>query len=356
MKLFSRYLFQEIVYSILLMMLALLALFAFFDLIQELESLGKGTYGLGQILMFVLLSVPGHVYEVVPVAVLIGTMYALAQFGRNSELVVLRTSGISMAQMARPLLLVGALFAGVTFIGGELVAPVSEKAAQKMRIMATDSVIAQDFRSGMWVKDGNSFINIEDVLPDAGLVNVHIYEFDQDFHLRVISNAKTAHYNGKHWELSEVMQTDFADRSIHSQSFDKASWNSVIQPELLSVLLVVPEKMSAWNLYSYIQHLSENRQKTTRYQIALWSKMTYPIACIVMVALALPFGFLQQRAGGISAKISIGIMLGISYQVLNRVFVHLGLLNDWPPPVSATIPTLLFLAGGVGMLLWNERR
>jgi lipopolysaccharide export system permease protein len=356
MKLFSRYLFQEIVASILLMMLALLALFAFFDLIQELESLGKGAYGLGQILMFVLLSVPGHVYEVVPVAVLIGTMYALAQFGRNSELVVLRTSGISMAQMARPLLLVGGIFAAVTFIGGELVAPISEKSAQKMRIMATDSVVAQDFRSGMWVKDGNSFINIEDVLPDAGLLNVHIYEFDPDFRLRVISNARTAHYNGKHWELREVMQTSFADRSIRSQFFDKASWNSVIQPELLNVLLVVPEKMSAWNLYSYIQHLSENRQKTTRHQIALWSKMTYPIACIVMVVLALPFGFLQQRAGGISAKISIGIMLGISYQVLNRVFVHLGLLNDWPPPVSATIPTLLFLAGGVGMLLWNERR
>lgn len=356
MKLFSRYLFQEIVVSIVLMMLALLALFAFFDLIQELESLGKGTYGLGQILLFVLLSIPGHVYEVVPVAVLIGTMYALAQFGRNSELVVLRTSGISMVQMARPLLAAGALFAAVTFIGGELVAPLSEKSAQKMRIMATDSVIAQDFRSGMWVKDGNSFINIEDVLPDAGLLNVHIYEFDPDFHLRVISNARTANYSGGHWELSEVTQTSFADRSIRSRYYDKASWRSVIQPELLNVLLVVPEKMSAWNLYFYIQHLSDNRQKTTRHEIALWSKMTYPIACIVMVVLALPFGFLQQRAGGISAKISIGIMLGIGYQVLNRVFVHLGLLNDWPPPASATIPTLLFLAGGVGMLLWNERR
>jgi lipopolysaccharide export system permease protein len=118
----------------------------------------------------------------------------------------------------------------------------------------------------------------------------------------------------------------------------------------------VPEKMSAWNLYFYIQHLSQNHQKTTRHQIALWSKMVYPVACIVMVVLALPFGFLQQRAGGISAKISMGIMLGISYQVLNRLFVHLGLLNDWPPSVSATVPTLLFLVAGVGMLLWNERR
>lgn len=356
MKIYGRYLFQEVAAAIVLMIVALLALFAFFDLIQELESLGKGAYGLVQIMLFVLLSVPGHVYEVVPVAVLIGSLYALAQFGRNSELVVLRSSGISVSQLARPLLAVGLLFTLVTFIGGELIAPVSERAAQRMRIKATDSVVAQDFRSGMWVKDGNSFINIEDVLPDASLLNVHIYEFDPEFRLRVVSNAKTAKYRHGHWELREVMQTNFADNAIRSQYFDKAKWQSVIQPELLNVLLVVPEKMSAWNLYFYIQHLSENHQNTTRHQIALWSKMVYPVACVVMVLLALPFGFLQQRAGGISAKLFAGIMLGISYQVLNRLFVHLGLLNDWPPSISATVPTLLYFTTGVSMLLWNERR
>jgi len=130
----------------------------------------------------------------------------------------------------------------------------------------------------------------------------------------------------------------------------------VIRPELLSVLLVVPEKMSAWNLYSFIQHLSANKQKTTRHEIALWSKMAYPVACMVMVVLALPFGFLQQRAGGISTKIFAGIMLGISYQVLNRLFVHIGLLNDWPPSLSATIPTLMYFAAGVGLVLLVERR
>ncbi|MDR2875570.1 MAG: LPS export ABC transporter permease LptG [Methylobacillus sp.] len=359
MKLFSRYLFREIVYSIVLVMVALLALFAFFDLIQELESLDKGAYGLPQIMLYVLLSVPGHVYEVIPVAVLIGTLYALAQFGRSSELVVLRTSGISMMQMAVPLLCAGALFTGVTFIGGELVAPLTEKTAQKLRSAATnpgDSVIARNFRSGVWVKDGNNFINIEEVLSTAGLRNIHIYELDQDYHLRAIRNAKTAQYNGKHWEMTDVTQTTFADNSISTETFAQMNWNSVIQPELLNVLLVAPEKMSVWNLYFYIQHLAENHQKTARHEIALWSKMTYPIACLVMVILALPFGFLQQRAGGISAKISVGILLGISYQVLNRVFVHLGLLNDWPPPMSATIPTLLFFAAGMAMLVWNERR
>ena len=114
--------------------------------------------------------------------------------------------------------------------------------------------------------------------------------------------------------------------------------------------------MAAWNLYSYIKHLTENHQKTTRQQIALWSKIVYPAACLVMVVLALPVGFLQQRSGGISVKIFAGIMIGISYQIVNKVFVHIGLLNDWPPFASATIPTFLFLAGGVIMLAWMEKR
>jgi lipopolysaccharide export system permease protein len=124
----------------------------------------------------------------------------------------------------------------------------------------------------------------------------------------------------------------------------------------LNVLLVLPEKMSAWNLYSFIQHLHRNGQKSTRYQVALWSKLIYPLACLVMVVLALPFGFLQQRAGGISAKIFSGILLGVVYQIMNRVFVHLGVLNDWSPLFSAIGPTILFLFAGLGMLHYVEKR
>lgn len=356
MKILDRYLVRELVVSILLISAVLLAMFAFFDLLHELDNIGKGRYGLGIALLFVLLSVPGHVYEVVPVAVLIGALFALAQLARYSELVVLRVSGISMLSLSWVVLRVGMLFALATFIVGETVTPISEKTAQRMRIQATDSVVAQDFRSGFWVKDGYSFINIKDVLPDARLLNVHIYEFDPEFRLRTISHAMEASYAGSYWRLTEVTQTSFAEERVRAQTFAEANWQSVIRPELLNVLLMAPEKMSAWNLYSYIQHLSANRQKTTRHEIALWSKMVYPLACMVMMVLALPFGFLQQRSGGVSAKIFLGIILGLSYQMLNRLFVHLGLLSDWPPLLSATLPTLLFCAVGVGMLVWMERR
>ena len=356
MKIVSRYLAQEILSSVTLIMVALLAMFSFFDLIQELGDIGRGSYGLGQVLIFVLLSVPGHVYEVVPVSVLVGSMYTLGQFARHSELIVLRVSGVSIASIAMALLQVGLIFTIFTFVVGELVTPYSEKTAHRMRIQATDSVVAQDFRSGLWVKDGNSFVNVEEVLPDAELLNIHIYEFDPEFRLRRINNAKSGKYEHEGWNLQDVTQTSFDQDKVHTTFFPEANWQSLIRPELLNILLVVPEKMAAWNLYSFINHLSANKQKTSRYEIALWSKMAYPIASLVMIVLALPFGFLQQRSSGVSAKIFAGIMLGILYQILNRLFLHLGLLNDWQPWFSAVAPTLIFFGAGIAMLAWVERR
>ena len=356
MKILNKYLLKEIVSNVLMVMLALIAMFSFFDLIQELDALGKGSYGLGKILLFVLLSAPGHVYDVMPVAVLVGCMYSLGQLARYSELVVLRVSGLSIFDIAVLLLKIGAIFTIITFLIGELVTPFSEKTAQRMRIKATDSVVAQEFRSGLWVKDGNSFINVEEVLPDATLLNVHIFDFDKNAKLIATRNAKSGEFKHESWKLKDVTDTSFGKDSVKVNQSKEATWHSLIRPELLNVLLIMPEKMSAWNLYTYINHLSINKQKTTRYEVALWAKMIYPLACMVMVVLALPFGFVQQRAAGASTKIFVGIMLGVMYQILNRVFAHLGLLNDWPPLFSAIMPTIMFLMAGMTMLFYVERR
>lgn len=356
MKIITRYLLKEITVSVLLIMLALIAMFSFFDLIQELEDLGRGNYGLGKVVLFVMLSAPGHIYEIMPVAVLVGCMYSLGQFARNSELIILRVSGISLSGITLSLLKIGLMFTMLTFCIGELITPLSEKMAQRMRIKATDSVIVQDFMSGLWVKDGNSFVNVEEVLADSTLLNVHIYEFDHTFKLRTSSDAKSGKFAEDQWSLKDVTQIQFDKDTNHIKHLETATWRSLIRPELLNVLLVLPEKMSAWNLYSYIKHLSINKQKTTRYEMALWSKLIYPLACLVMIMLALPFGFIQQRATGASTKIFIGIMLGVLYQILNRTFVHLGLLNDWAPWFSAIMPTTLFLMAALTMLHYVERR
>jgi lipopolysaccharide export system permease protein len=200
-------------------------------------------------------------------------------------------------------------------------------------------------------------VNVTEVLPNSVLLGIKIYEFDTDHRLRKISLAKRGDYtHGNLWRLSEVVQTTFEERRTTVSRLPQAEWRSVLEPALLSVLLVVPEQMSAWSLYFYVQHLRENNQQTARHEIAFWNKLVYPLAVLVMMVLALPFAYYQQRAGGVGGKVFAGIMLGIGFAMLGRLFTFLGLLRDWPPFWSAILPTLMFLTLAIGMMWWGERR
>ena len=194
-----------------------------------------------------------------------------------------------------------------------------------------------------------------EVLPDTTLRGVRIYEFDGESRLRSISFAQRGRYqSGRRWLLQDVVQTEFEDMRTSVHEFAELEWQSVLDPDLITVLLVKPEQMSAWNLYSYAQHLEENRQKTLRYEIALWTKFVYPLAVLVMMVLALPFAHFQRRQAGVGAKIFAGIMLGLVFHFLNRLFSHLGLLNDWPPFATAILPTAIFLSVAIAMMWWQE--
>ncbi len=357
MRTLRRYIATEIVAATALVFAALVMLFAFFDLVEQIKDLGRGAYSMRRILIYVLLSVPDHIYALFPIAALIGTLFALAQLVAGSEYTVMRTSGVSTVRFAATLAAIGLMFAMLTFIFGEFIAPPAEQLAQRVRSQSITGLVAQEFRSGLWIKDDKSFINVIEVLPDSTLQGVRIYEFDDQYRLRSISFAKRGSYqNERRWLLREVTQTRFEDMKTTVHEIEEASWQSVLDPGLLNVLLVKPEQMSAWSLYSYAQHLKENRQRALRYEIALWAKLVYPLAVLVMMVLALPFAHIQSRQAGLGAKIFAGIMLGIAFHFLNRLFSHLGLLNDWPAFASAIMPSVIFLSVAVSMMWWQERR
>ena len=352
-----KYLAREIYAATLLVLIAFLMLFAFFDLINELNDLGKGNYHLQHALLFVLLSLPGHVYELAPIAVLIGTLYALSQLAANSEYTVMRVSGLSPYAAGGTLLRIGAIFVVLTFAFGELVTPFAERAAQQLRLAAMSAVVAQEFRSGLWIKDESRFINVREVRPDNTLRGVKIYEFDKDYRLRSISYADRGEFENDHtWRLDGVVRTSFANDGTHVSRLAQTDWHSVLTPDLLSVLLVQPEKMSVINLYQFMRHLSENKQQTERYEIALWKKLLYPFATLVMMALALPFAYVHARFGGMGVKIFSGIMLGVLFHLLNGLSSSIGIIQSWPPFYSAVLPSVLFLFAAILMMWWVERR
>lgn len=356
-KVIQRYLAKQIFSSTLLVFSALLVLFTFLDLIHELNDIGIGNYHLFYAFVYVLFGIPGHVYELFPIAALIGTIFALAQLGANSEITVMRVSGMSSTDLAGFLFKIGLVFVALTFVFGEALAPMSDAAAQKLRLKATKSVVAQEFRSGLWVKDESSFINVREVLPDTTLVHIRVFEFDAKHELKSISFARQGTYKGGNlWALSGVVRTNFGDGEITVSSIPDYDWKSVLTPDLLSVLLIFPEHMSILTLHHYIDHLVENKQQATRYQIAFWTKFVYPFAVLVMMLIALPFAFHRRRQGGIGAKIVVGIMIGLVFYLMNQLSARVGLINDWPPFLSAAMPTIAFLIFAVAALWWVERR
>ena len=382
MRTLKRYLGREVAQSTGFVLLALLSIFAFFDIVAQLDDVGQNGYTLQAALTYVLLSQPSRVYELMPIAALIGTIYALSKLAASSEFTIMRVSGMSTRRLALWVSSVGLLLVAATYLMGEVVAPPLERLAQRVRIQATNAGIATEFRSGAWARDivkGESgeierlrFVNVRVVRPDATTALWRIFDFDAQFRLRSIATAEVGVYlpptveSRGAWLLKDVVETripavdrdDAAPAALSTQILREPQrrWESDLSPEIFGVLLVTPERMSVVALVQYIRHLAENRQRTDRYEIAFWNKLFYPLAILVMMALALPFAYLHVREGSVSLKIFTGVMIGVGFYMLNKLFAHLGLLNTWPPIVVAALPSLVVLSVALGALYWIERR
>ena len=358
MRLISRYVFTQLSVATLYTLVALLGLYGFFDIIQEVPHVGQNSYDMQTMITYVALLAPGHAYELMPLAVLIGALVAMTQLVTNSEYTIIRTSGITLLQIAGILFRFGLLFALLTLFLGEFAAPHAEQKAEEIKLSATRSMVAQQFHSGIWVKDNANIINVSEMLPDSTLLGIHIYTYDAQYRLVQTRIADRGAYNrnDKSWTLNDVSETNLTAERITTKLYPSLRWKSVIEPSILNVLLVVPEQMSALNLMKYIQHLEENKQKTQRYQIALWGKLFYPLACISMALVALAFTPKQRRQGQLGARLFAGICIGVAFHFVNRLFGYLGLLHDWNPIFSATLPTLLFFMAGVLLIAKQETR
>ena len=381
MKILQRYFLSQIVQSVVFILVAFLGLFAFFDLITELSSVVRGGYQLQHVFVYILLGFPGYIYELMPFAVLIGTIYAMARFASNSEFTIMRVSSLSTRDACMMLAKVGVLFLAFTFLVGEVLTPISSRMASEFRNGLIGRNISDRFRTGMWSRDtirenghdgaviGSRFINIKFMQTDGTVEQIKFYEFNKDMELlRILAADKGVYLGNREWRFDGVTESRVKSESrnknarfpqsaphLDIQKYDTVKVVSDVTPDILSVISVDANKMSAYELAVYNQHLVENKQDATSYQIAFWKKIIYPFSVFVMMALALPFAYLHFRSGGVSLKIFTGIMIGVAFILINNLFSHIGLLNTWPPFLTAVIPSLLFLIFAVFALWWVER-
>jgi len=361
--------YKDILSSVAFVAVAFLSLFFFIDFVDELGDVGKRPdYTALHAALYCLLEVPGHLYELMPIAVLIGTIYALARLAQSSEYTILRTGGLGPGRALSLLASLGLWFAVMTFAVGDYIAPVAEQQAAQIKARHKGRLTVG--RSGAWLKDRQTTpegersysVNVGSAAGDGVLHDVRIFEFDTDSRMtqRIAADSATVD-NDALWSLTDARITRWSQPSsddmptVTTEQIEHFKWRSSLGASVVAAAVLPLNTMSTLELARYIDHLSDNEQAAQQYEIQFWKRALYPFACLVMVGLALPFAYLHGRGGGVSLKVFGGIMLGISFVLLNNVAGHLGLLRDWTPWVVAATPSALYLLMSMVAFTWLVR-
>lgn len=358
MKTIRRLVYREVLAAVVFVAAGFLALFFFFDFVDELPNVGKGVtpYRLTQALLYVSLLVPSHLYELLPIAVLIGTIFVMARLAQSSEYTILRTSGLGPGRALRTLLALGLAFAALTFAVGDYVAPAADRAAQLLRARYEGRIsIGQ---TGAWLKErqaGFTYnVNVGALLPDGSMQGVRIFQADERGFLVTMLQAPKANFARDGWVLHQAERTEFRGDSarVARTAEPDLRWHTGISQEMVSVALLKPDRMATLDLFQYISHLEQNGQTSQRYEIEFWRKVFYPLSCLVMVVLALPFAYLHFRSGGITSYVFGGVLIGISFFLLNNVFGYVGNLRAWWPWLTAAAPGMLYTLLSLAAFSW----
>ncbi len=350
MKILDRYIAKAIITYTLLVLLVLIALYSFIEFITELEEVGEGKYEVMDALSYTLYSIPQHIYDLLPVAALLGSVLGLGYLAGQSELVAMRAAGFSVNRIIRSSLATGMIFVAITILMGEVVAPLATQTANQLRSLAKTGRLSEQAEYGFWIRNNNTFSHIGRVLFNGQYADIEIFEFDEQRRLRVIIQADRAFYHHDGWHLRNVTQHFISSAGITTRHLPQTHWKYRLTPEMLDVVLVDPQNLSAWGLYRYINYLQENKQATEQYQQAFWSKIVAPFNTLIMMFLAIPFIFGPLRLVSVGQRVLVGALVGIGFFLFTRLFSQLGLVFNLPLFLSAAFPAFLCLGLGVVML------
>ena len=368
MKTIRRLLYGDIVASVLFVALAFLSLFYFVDFVDELEGVGTRGRSAWHAALAALYELPAHLYELAPIAVLIGTIYSLARLAQSSEFTILRTGGLGPGRALGLLAVLGIAFGLLTFVVGDFLAPASQRQAVLLKARFAGGLTIGG--AGAWLKERRSTpqgersysVNVTGTGAGGALLGIRIFEFDADGRLlsRIESPEGRVGEDGT-WTLNKATISRWPVArspgvpSIETEQGEDYAWPSTLRANVVAAAVLPVGTMTTLELWRYSAHLSDQEQAAQGHQIRFWRKALYPLACLVMVALALPFAYMHARAGGVSLKVFGGVMLGISFVLLNNLAGHVGLLRGWTPWMAAAAPGLVYLLLSMAAFAWLVR-
>lgn len=343
MSLLTGYLMRTIVSSTMMVLLVLLSLGALFEFIPQLEDI-KGNYGIPEAMTYTLLRLPQLSFEMLPIAVLIGSLLGLGGLANNSELVVMRTAGLSVARLAGMVALSGIVLVILTALVGEYIGPPLDYYARTMRTEARFGQENRNMGNAAWVKEGSTIFHLEHVNSDNDFGGIYVFRFSEDNTIKSIGRAENAIIDeSEKWHLENFRETQFQDGAVRAIQSPLAVESFNIDSDLLGVTMVKPISLSGRGLLAYIRYLKRNDLSADRYETELWSRISSTVTVIIMPVLALAFVFGSLRSAGAGSRLMIGVLIGLGYFLASEMTANSGVVFGFDPAIVTWMPSIALL-------------
>lgn len=354
MKILDSYLARSLLQTTGFTLLVLVGIGTLIKFIEQLKSVGRGTYDIVDAALYTLYSLPNDIVIFFPMAALIGGLLGLGALASNSELVVMQAAGMSRFQIIRSVMKTAIILAIAMMAIAEWVVPEAQRTAKQLRTTEISGGNIFNAQKGIWAKDGDTFINIDNVDESGRLDDLTLYHFNEDLELSRIQRAKYAVPQTDGWQLTDIQEVTITATQTYTQQLDDYFYQSKLTPEKLGVVSVKPETLSFTGLYSYLTYLAENDQNTSTYELAFWRKVIQPITIAVMLLVALSFIFGPLRSVTMGARIVMGVVTGIVFYLTDKIFGPIVLVYELHPAIGATMPSIVFI--GIATFLLKKRQ
>lgn len=351
MQKFDSYIRRNVLQAMLLVLLVLAGLDFLFTLFDELGGTNE-RYQTADALAYVLLTFPRHIYDLLPMTALMGSLIGLAILAGSNELVILQAAGVKVTRIVWAVMKPAMLVMALGLVLGEYVIPPLELKAEVDKSVANSGELVLS-SSGNWQREGNDFLHFNAIEPGGVLHGVSIYQFNEAQELSGNIVAESGRYEDGGWILENVRRTMFSNgdegRQSEMQRFDELGWQVDISPELLRLMIMDSDQMAISDLYVYARRFLEQGQDAGPYLLSFWEKVLQPLTTATLVLVAISFIFGPLREATMGSRVFTGICFGLVFIILQKLFNTVGLVYQFSPFLSVLAP--LIISAGLGMFL-----
>jgi len=342
MKILDRYIAKQVLVSIFSVLGILIIVVGLLDLVDEIKKISDD-YPISLAFLYVILNTPQNIYEILPIATLMGSLIGLSKLSSTSELNAVKSSGLSFLKITSITLKTGLLIVVITFLIGEYIAPKGQQLANNIKNLSESTRLSMKNTDGIWIKSNSSFIHIAKVYPNKIVQEVSLYRFNNKQQLMESIYAEEGYYANGMWKMKNVTSTSFMKKDIEIETEAEATFQEFIDLDLFDIMIIKPNQMTLFQLKTYINYLKNNLMESKSYELAFWSKFSIPLSCLVMFLLTTPFVHSNIRSASFGKRIFVGILLGVTLFLFNQTLNKLSVIIDINPIVGSFLPLIILI-------------